>query len=297
MPSRLLENPISVKELYGRMRDYRTFIFLTVYLGLISLTVGFLYYVQTETYSYSYNRFNPNAMQELGKAIFAGVFFAELLLINLVSPGLTSNAITAERERRTLDLLKITLLTPRSIITGKLLPSVVYILLLVFTALPIQSAAFLLGGVGLAEFIISTLILIVTGVYLCSLGIFLSSGIKKSTVATVISYASIPLTILLAFAVYLFVQSSGPPDDINEKIFVYGLWVFVSINPFLAAIISELILVEADSLYLFFAPPISSSSTTGYTLLSPWIIYLILYVILSILLIMASARLVARPEK
>jgi hypothetical protein len=127
------------------------------------------------------------------------------------------------------------------------------------------------------------------------MGIFLSSGFKRSNVATVISYAGIPLTIVITFVIWAIVQSSGPPEGFNERVFVYGLWIFASTNPFLAALISQLMWTEMNSLYIVYVPPITTGA--GYFFFSPWIIYLILYVIMSFTLITVSARLVAKPEK
>src|SRR5207253_11398909 len=49
-------------------------------------------------------------------------YFCYVLLFNLlVGPVFSAGAVSSERERRTLDLLLVTTLTPKAILTGKLL--------------------------------------------------------------------------------------------------------------------------------------------------------------------------------
>src|SRR5690242_19668103 len=210
----ILDNPVIMKELKGRMRDRRTFILLTAYLALIGLFVGVIYLFMYDTLAYT--RFEPGFRQAMGKAVFGTVIMIELLLISFIGPGLTAGSITSEREHRTYDLLKTTLITPRELVFGKLGAAVIYLLLLIFTTLPLQSLAFILGGVGLGETLVSGLMLVVTAVFFCSLGLFFSSLLKRTLAATITSYASILLSVL---AVVLFVFMIGMFES-----FLYGAW-------------------------------------------------------------------------
>lgn len=295
MLTRLFDNPVSRKELHGRMRDYRTFILITIYLGLIGMVIGYIYYSQGTSYSYS--RFNPSARADLGKNIFYALILIELVLINFISPGLTAGAITSEREHRTFDLLKTTLLTPRELVLGKFWPAFVYILLLIFTTLPIQGIASILGGIGLPELVISTLILTATGALLCALGIFLSSGLKRTAAATIASYGTILLPVFIIIFLYFFIQN-GPPESLNdpkyEIYWIYGLWILASTNPFSAAALTQVMMTEMDSTFIIYTPPISGN--TGYIFFSPWIILVAFYVIMTLTILFASTRLVRRAE-
>jgi ABC-2 type transport system permease protein len=294
----LLDNPVIMKELRGRMRDRRTFILLTAYLSLIGLFVGVVYLFMYDTLSYT--RFEPGFRQSMGKAVFGTVIMIELLLISFIGPGLTAGSITSEREHRTYDLLKTTLITPRELVFGKLGAAVIYLLLLIFTTLPIQSLAFILGGIGLAETLISGLILIVTAVFFCSLGLFFSSLLKRTLAATITSYASILLSALaLVLFVFMFglfeslLYNSYNNNAVLEKLATFVMWIFVSSNSLLTVLFSEMILIEQQSLFFTSSPFFGSSSMT---LPSPWTIYLLLYTLLTALLIFLSIRLVRRPE-
>jgi ABC-type transport system involved in multi-copper enzyme maturation permease subunit len=293
---RILDNPVIAKELRGRMRDRRTFILLTFYLSLIA---GFVTLVYT-SFGESYMGFNPDYRQILGKSIFGTVVIIELLLIGFIAPGLTSGAITSEREHRTLDLLKTTLLTSRELVLGKLGASIIYLLLLIFTVLPIQSLAFLLGGVGPAEVIISTILLVVTAVFFSTLGIFFSSLLKRTLAATVSSYGSILLSvfalIFFIFSTTFFVGmiSAGGSNSLTEDILFLLVWLVICTNPLLTPIITEMILIEDQSIW------ISSSTSligTGQSMLSPWIVYTFIYTVLTLIMIFISIWLVKRPER
>ncbi len=293
---RVWDNPVVMKELRGRMRDRRTFILLTVYLmligGFVILTHGIM------LLNMSGSSFTPDFRQILGKTIFGSGVLIELLLVSFIGPGLTSGAITSEREHRTLDLLKTTLLTSRELVLGKLGSSIIYLFLLIFTVLPIQSIAFIVGGVGLAEVVISSLMLVVTAVFFASLGIFFSSLLKRTLAATVTSYGSILLSVLgiIFFFFGVIVLDSSllyNSDPLVEKIFTAILWIIISTNPLLAAIFSEVILVQEQSAFL--ASP-SFFGNSSFSLPSPWIIYVISYLFLTALMLIISIWRVKRPD-
>ncbi len=264
----ILDNPVIMKELRGRMRDRRTFILLTAYLALIGLFVGVVYLFMYDTLSYT--RFEPGFRQNMGKAVFGTVIMIELLLISFIGPGLTSGSITSEREHRTYDLLKTTLITPRELIFGKLGAAVIYLLLLIFTTLPLQSLAFILGGVGLGETLVAALLLVVTAVFFCSLGLFFSSLLKRTLAATITSYASILLSVLaLVLFVFMFgmfesliygsyYNSTG--RDFAEQVATVFVWIFISTNSILTVIMSEAILIEEQSLW-YTPTPFSAAPT------------------------------------
>lgn len=295
--SRLMDNPVILKELRGRMRGGQAFTLLTIYLGLIAMFIVFIYSLIAPTYSF---RWDPSLRQEAGKAIFGTVVLLELFLISFIAPGLTSGAITSERERQTYEILRTTLLSARSLVLGKLGSAFAYLFLLILTAVPLQSLAFLLGGVGLGELIASELMLIVTAVFFCTLGIFFSSLLKRTLAATVSSYAAILFSFLaLVFVFFLLAYtqavSLNSPSKFTEYILVLLIWVFVCTNPLMAAIMSEVILIEDQNLFFTTNQLFGSSGPTF--LPSPWIVYVLFYTFLTVLLILLSIYLVKRPDR
>jgi len=294
--SRTMDNPIITKELKGRMRGRQGVFNITAYLSLISFFIFLFYFFLTLDGSNSNG--DPDFLQTVGKAIFSIVVLLELLMIGFIGPALTAGSISSEREHKTLDLLRASLLSARELVFGKLNSAVVFLLLLVFTAIPIQSLAFFLGGVGMAEMVVSTLMLVVTAIFFCTLGLFFSSFSKRTLIATVLTYGSILISfilfILLFFFVSIFDSYGNYPPLLIDNVLTIAAWILFSTNPFFAAIISETTLVESQTLYtttdIFFG-------NTALILPSPWIIYIAFYIFLTIILIGLSVYFVNRPDR
>jgi len=295
--TRNVDNPIITKELKGKMRGRQGVLNITAYLSLISFFIFLIYLLLTVDGSLSNS--DPSYMQTVGKVIFSTVVLLELLMLGFIGPALTAGSIASEREHKTIDLLKTSLLSARSIVLGKLSSAAAFLLLLVFTAIPLQSLAFFLGGVGMAEIAVSTLMLVVTAIFFCALGLFFSSFARRTLIATVYSYSSILISfilfILLFFSISVLDSTYGSvPPTLLENIITIAAWSLFSTNPFFAAIMSETILIDDQSLYTttnaFFG-------NTSLILPSPWIIYLAFYILLTILLISLSIYFVKRPDR
>jgi len=295
--TRNVDNPIITKELKGKMRGRQGVLNITAYLSLISFFIFLIYLLLTVDGSLSNS--DPSYMQTVGKVIFSTVVLLELLMLGFIGPALTAGSIASEREHKTIDLLKTSLLSARSIVLGKLSSAAAFLLLLVFTAIPLQSLAFFLGGVGMAEIVVSTLMLVVTAIFFCALGLFFSSFARRTLIATVYSYSSILISfilfILLFFSISVLDSTYGSvPPTLLENIITIAAWSLFSTNPFFAAIMSETILIDDQSLYTttnaFFG-------NTSLILPSPWIIYLAFYILLTILLISLSIYFVKRPDR
>ena len=296
----LRDNPVVLKELRSRMRGNRAFIILTVYVGLISALVAIVYisFVSTNDFGFS-----PDTRQIMGKTIFGLVVLAQLGMISFVAPGLTAGAISSERERQTFDLLRTTLLPGRSLVRGKLLSALVYLLLLLFAALPLQSIAFLFGGVELAELLISTLMLVVTTIAFCCAGLFFSSIVKRTLPSTVLAYAfsnlllfGLPFMVLTLMTLLIPIIEQAVfsgSNEIAELFFLVIAWLLVSVNPFLTAIVSEVLLIDQGD--LFFSMQ-SVGPFSNFPVPSPWIIYCIIFLVISFILYQISVSMVTRKE-
>ncbi|HEU0291770.1 MAG TPA: ABC transporter permease subunit [Anaerolineales bacterium] len=294
----VLDNPVILKELRGRMRGRQAFVLLTVYLGLIAVFIMLVYNLLGLTSSITWD---PSARQGAGKAIFGTVVLLELLLLSFIAPGLTAGAITSERERQTFEILRTTLLSARSLVLGKLSSALSFLFLLILSALPIQSLAFLLGGVGLGEMVASSLMLVVTAVFFCTLGIFFSSFMKRTLSATVASYAVILLTFLILVVIFFlvaYVESFSYNtfgSQTMEYVLTMILWFLISTNPLMAAVISEVILVDQQS--LFYTTNSLFGSSGPSILISPWLIYVVFYLFLTLVLMLLSIYYVKRPDR
>lgn len=291
---RMTENPVILKELRGRMRGRRAFIFLTFYLSVVSLFIGAIYAMLAAQGGVA--QWDPSFRQNIGKVIFSSVVLFEFLLIAFIGPALTAGAITSERERQTYDLLRTTLLSARALVFGKLGAASMYLFLLIFTALPIEALAFLLGGVGLEEIVISSLMLIVNIVFFCALGLFCSSFTRRTLTATVTSYTLILLSMLglglvYFILIYAFGRFSNSYNPTIQDLITLSLWLMTSINSFTAAITSEVLLISNQTLFWGKMP------SGNLYMVSPWILHIALYSILTAIMVFISILFVKRPDR
>jgi ABC-2 type transport system permease protein len=250
---------------------------------------------------------SPNVSQALGKTVFGATVGLELMMVIFVAPALTAGAISAEREHQTYDLLRTTLLSALSLVTGKLTSALSFLILLLFVGFPLLSLAYLLGGVSIEEVLIAFILLVVSAIAFCAIGLFISSFTRRVLVSTVLSYISanlvifgVPIFIYISLLFLFGMISSSvynlPTNQyaILEAILLVIGWFFVAINPIASAIATEVILINEQSAFLWKAP-----LTNGWTIpvISPWIGCVFFYLLLSVVLLGLSIHFVHRVER
>lgn len=291
-------NPVMLKELRGRMRGARAFLVLTAYLSLMSGFALLIYLVFKTTSAAA----NSAAAGEVGRVLFMGVVGIELLLIIFIAPAFTAGAITGEREHQTFDLLRTTLLSSPTFVIGKLESSLGYIFLLLLAGIPLQSIAFLFGGVGETELLIAFEILMVTAVALGAVGIYFSAAMARTLAASVRAYAVIlacmfivPIIIAIALDVLRAVLIRGIfASPAIEAVIVYLSLILTAINPVTTALSTQQLLIERQTLG-FWSYTLTSDGSL-IPMVSPWILYTILYLTAAALLIVFAIRRTRRGE-
>lgn len=284
----LAENPVTMKELRGRMRGNRAFVILTFHLLVMSGVITLIYY------GFSAAPPSPYGPQpkDAGKAVFGAVALIQSVMVLFIGPAATAGAISGEKERQTYDILRTTLLTAEEFVSGKLFSALSYVFLLVIASIPLQSIAFLLGGVALSELIISQVLIIVSAVAYALFGLYASSRLRSTLSASVATYGTalfftlaIPGLMLLA-AIFLDLFNYPVVDIILN----YVMMALVSLNLPATLIVSELFLLEEGTLWAF------TQSTSGYTywVLSPWYLNLTIFTILALVIYKATVRRVRR---
>jgi ABC-type transport system involved in multi-copper enzyme maturation permease subunit len=177
-------NPIIVKELRSRMRGPRAYITLTGVLILMALISYTLYQLVIIASTWSYSPLSP----QIGQTLFAALAVLEMMMICLITPAVTAGAISGELENLTFEMLLTTPLNPTRIVWGKLIASLSYIFLLLFAAIPIGSLVFIYGGVAPRDMLKALIVLVSTAILLGTIGIFMSTWLKRSGRATIASY-------------------------------------------------------------------------------------------------------------
>jgi len=178
-------NPIVAKEYRSRMRTWRSPLAMMIYILLIA-GLGFAIF---SSIAASMNSFNGGTAN-YGQNLFMYLVIFQMILLTFITPALTAGAISGERERPTIDLLFVTRIPPFSIIWGKLLASMSFVVLLLLLSLPIFSLVFLFGGIEVDQVLYMFLVTIVAAFTLGVIGIAFSTWLRRSLAATVAAYVA-----------------------------------------------------------------------------------------------------------
>lgn len=288
------QNAVSVRELRGRMRGVRSFAIITVFLILMGSFVILLYLLQLPRLRTTDVVITGN----LGQLLFFGVVGVELMLIAFIVPALTAGAITGERERKTYDLLQTTLLSAPAFIVGKMESALGYIVLLLMSAIPLQSIAFLFGGVSQTEVYVTFILLMATALLLGALGMFFSALVDKTMSSTVRVYTTsiiivfgLPLVSLFVFqgAFVSAVNQVGTlsADPARETLMIYGDMVWSSLNPITSAYYTQQMITAHQEIFLL---DVELQNNTFIPVIAPWIITTVVYIAGTALLLLMAIR-------
>lgn len=214
-------NPLLAKELRIRMRNWRTFGMVSLYLlGLGGFAVLF-FLTNSSMLSGGYG-----TLSEVGRNLFTFLSVAQFILVIFLVPALAGNAISGEKERQTIDLLTCTQLTPFRIVTGKLAAALSAVILFILASLPLYGFVFLLGGVSPLE-VLKLFVIILTVALLVGCWSLMFSALFRRTVAAIVASYALILFLLggssiiftLLTAITMRTQSSS------------SLFLIMTINP------------------------------------------------------------------
>jgi ABC-type transport system involved in multi-copper enzyme maturation permease subunit len=200
--TQVLGNPVIGRELRVRVRVGRAYMLQAFYLAFLILIVALAYEAAINDNS---DFSNPVRVQQALVEFYRLVMSMLVALIALIAPALTANAITLERERKTMDLLLATPLTARQLLVGKLIGSFAFIVLLLALTLPVSAVSVLLGGVSFPELLKAYLLIACGGLVLCAIALFSSVYARNSTLAVLWSYLRVA-GFLLATGVLIALQ-------------------------------------------------------------------------------------------
>ena len=206
---------VGTKELRGRMRGRRAFAVLTLYLVLLAIFSWGIYEYQRDAVSAGQNAFGgfgvaPVALSaQIGQALFTGLLLVETLLVAVLAPAFTTGAISLEREKQTLDLLITTPLSSLGLVIGKLGSALAYVFLLIFASLPMAAVVFLFGGVGPDDLLRAYVLLVCFAVGFGAIGLFISALVKRTQVATVLTYLTILALTAGTWVVWYFLYATS----------------------------------------------------------------------------------------
>ena len=158
--------------------------------------------------------------------IISGIEFGSIFFI---VPALTVGTVAGEREKRTLDLLLVSKLSPFHIICGKMSYAVTIIFILIVSDFPLTAMVAVTHSIEMKIQWQLLILLLVTSLYIASIGVFFST-IKKSTIAaTLWTYGVIVLITIGTIVIYNlngYVLEDMKVHSANELNVVYYSFLF-----------------------------------------------------------------------
>lgn len=299
-------NAFLQQELQLRMRGPRAHLLLTIYLAIASALAMVMYIGAVVN--------NPRGQTGtgiVGTGVLVLLISLQLVLVCFITPAFAVGTISGERERKTLDLVRATLITPAQIVIGKLVSAMGYTLLMILATVPLYSVAFLLGGIDLAQVMIALLIILASAFLFTSLGLFVSSRMKSNLSATILTYAII-LGIVLGMPAVLLIggpivralvtptaATAAAAADITPALVVAGIItvLFISISPITATLVSQLAYQDTNSIWTVPQPFLTGAPTGGLSFPSPFLILVVLYMLASIVLLWLTAWRLGQPDR
>jgi ABC-2 type transport system permease protein len=200
-------NPIVAKEYRSRMRTWRSPLAMMIYILLIA-GLGFAIFSSITS---SISSFGGGAAN-YGQGLFMYLVIFQMILLTFITPALTAGAISSERERQTIDLLFVTRIRPFSIIWGKLLASMSFVVLLLLLSVPIFSLVFLFGGIEVDQVLYTFLVILVAALTMGVIGIAFSTWLRRSLAATVAAYVTAFVLLFGTLAFGLIFPTSIDPN-------------------------------------------------------------------------------------
>jgi len=192
-------NPILVRVVQGGSKRTRHAWFRFGYL-LVLFAVFLLTYL-------TYSGGMSGSLSDVAKTstqIFRWVAYAQLLMMCVLAPIFTAGAITQERDSETFNVLLTTPLSNAQIIFGTLLSRLFFVIVLLFSGMPIFCITMIYGGVTFSQIVLSFAIAGATAVVTGSLAIMMSM-IRVGTRRTMFSFVmAIGLYLLVVWAMAFF---------------------------------------------------------------------------------------------
>ena len=217
-------NPVLRNESRLTVRTPRFTIMLLIYIAILSAGTLLFYNI------YSNEIYASGLNMQGSIRLYIGMAFAQAVLLMFIVPSLTATSICSEREKQTLDILLSTRLSPFQIIIGKLLASSLKVIMLIVCTIPLYAVCALIGGVKISNILVLILSFIINTIFVGAIGVFVSTYVKTSKVATALTYAIVLFifvgTIVIAYVIWMITMlrlSGGPittPPTISPIIYL-----------------------------------------------------------------------------
>ena len=214
----MLVGPVFTREVVTAPRRGRFYVARAAYIGGLLLLIGTAWQVLAGTQDVR----NIGDMARFGSIVFQILAPLQLALALFFSALLAASAVALEKDRKTLVLLLLTRLTNAELVLGKLLASMLNVLMLLAAAVPLFMFVALFGGVAFAQIARVMAVTLVTALAAGSLGSTLALWREKTFQA-------------LALTVLLMVIWLGAGEAVRQGVFG-AAWAGVPTTEWAAAV-------------------------------------------------------------
>lgn len=173
--------PVFFREVLAHARRPRTYVFQTAFLGILVLCL-------IPLWPAAGGRQSGADIADTGRWIFTWGGYLQVILLALLVPATTANAITQEKQKNTIDVLLLTGAGPFAIVWGKFFSRVFNLTFLLFLTVPLLFALLTLGGVAGSSILIEFTVLASFAVFGAGVGIFLSTLLPKPAGVVIAGY-------------------------------------------------------------------------------------------------------------
>jgi ABC-type transport system involved in multi-copper enzyme maturation permease subunit len=263
-----------VKELRSRLRpEYSAWVIFSYLLVIGFVGLGFLLRANVITAGYQ-----VNVLRQIGVQLYAVLALVQLFLIVFIAPALTATTINGEKEAQTFDLLLCSKLSAFSLLAGKLMAGLVYVLLVMAASIPLFSLVYFFGGVSPAQVLSTLVVLVMAAVVVETFSLFCSTLLRWPTISTAIAYAFSASWMFWYWIMY-YLNTQGSAGSLSPG------------NPPASALLRWLIAWNPMA-------ALSSAMGNGQSLdgtpvlfrlhLAPWVAYTLLSLVVSVVLFLVS---------
>ncbi len=161
-------NPLLVREIRQSLRSkaFNSGIIVTAATCFIVITIGLIWASEGGAIG---------STSRSGRDIFGFIYFVVWTILCVAIPVTSAQRFRAERSKGEFELFRITGISPKRIIMGKLQASLVQSLLLTFLAAPFMITCYLMRGISALDIVVMILVLFIHAVALTLAGIFIGS--------------------------------------------------------------------------------------------------------------------------
>lgn len=193
------------KELRLSLRRERTVWVIIAYI----LLMGLLGWFSLNAFSSS-NSINGPGLSNVGINLYYILSIVQLFLLIFITPAFTSTTVNGEKERQTFDMLLCSQLSSLTLVSGKLLASLMNAFLLIAASVPLFSLVFFFGGIGPTQLLIALVIYSVTTIMIGTFGLFCSTIFRRPAASTAIAYMSALAWLVLPLIIFYIILISNP---------------------------------------------------------------------------------------